>query len=62
MQQITLTRKVSNKKMLEALLDVLIASQDDALKSLDQAHRSITETLNYFNQKRRAREHNSQNS
>ncbi len=41
MQQIALSHKISKKKMLEELLDLLIATQDDALKSLDQAYCSI---------------------
>lgn len=61
MQQIAVSHKISKRKMLEELLDLLIATQNDALKSLDEAHRSIDETLNYFNQKRRSHEHNSQN-
>jgi len=60
MQQIALIHKTSKKKMLEDLLDLLIATQDDTLKSLDELHHSIDDTLNYFNQKRRLHGHHHQ--
>lgn len=60
MQQIAVSHKISKRKMLEELLDLLIATQDDTLKNLDELHHSIEDTLNYFNQKRRSHEYHSQ--